>query len=76
MKMDYKYKSPKVGSELDVFEDDDFSEYYSDTTFETHPSTSDTTDTDSHVQDNDNSTSEESVLHVTISFHSNYLSAI
>ena len=66
--MDYKYNSQNIGPELAVFQDQDFSEYNSDTTFETHPSTSDTTDIDSHVRDSDNSTSEESVLHVTTSF--------
>ena len=76
LKMDYKYKSPNIGPELDVFEDEDFSEYNSDTTFQTASASTTSTTSDSCVVDSDNS--EESVLYVTISFsfHSHYLSAI
>ena len=61
VKTHYKYKSPNIGPELDVFEDEeDFSEYNSDTTFHT---ASASTTSESCVGDSENS--EESVLYVT-----------
>ena len=64
VKTDYKYKSPNVGPELDVFEDEeDFSEYNSDTTFHTASASTTSTTSESCVGDSENS--EESVLYVT-----------
>ena len=63
VKTDYKYKSPNVGPELDVFEDEeDFSEYNSDTTFHTGSASTTSTTSESCVGDSENS--EESVLYV------------
>ena len=61
VKMDYKYKSPNVGPELDVFEDEeDLSEYNSDTTFHTASTSTTSTTSESCVGDSENS--KESVL--------------
>ena len=76
VKTDYKYKSPNVGPELDIFEDEDLSEYNSDTTNQSARASATSTTSDSCVRDSDNSNSEESVMYVTISFHSHYLSPI
>ena len=56
VKTDYKYKSPNVGLELDVFEDEeDFSEYNSDTTFHTASASTTSTTSESCVGDSENS---------------------
>ena len=70
VKTDYKYKSPNIGLELNIFEDEDLSEYNSDTTNQSASASTTSTTSDSCVGDSDNSNSEESVMYVTISFHS------
>ena len=76
IKTDYRYKSPNIGPELDVFEDDEgdeISQTNSDTTYKT---TTTATSSNSCDNDSDDNYNEESVLYVTISFHVYYLSAV
>ena len=76
IKTDYRYKSPNIGPELDVFEDDEGDEISQTNSDTTYKITTTATSSNSCDNDSDDNSNEESVLYVTISFHVYYLSAV